>query len=73
MKALLKILFLLLVVNVSVFSQKLEIKNGATLTANSVTIRVAGHWYNNGIFNAGSSTIIFNGDSETQYLNPQTW
>lgn len=39
----------------------LEIKNAATFNAGSFTHTIGGNWINNGSFNSGTSTILFNG------------
>lgn len=39
----------------------LDIKSGATFNAGSFTHSIGGNWINNGSFNAGTGTILFNG------------
>jgi len=50
-----------------------QIDNGATMTAASAgTINVSGNWSNSGTFGANSSTVIFNGNGNTQTLSGST-
>jgi hypothetical protein len=39
----------------------LTIENGASLSATTGTLNISGNWVNNGIFNSGTGTVIFNG------------
>ncbi len=39
----------------------LTIENGASLSSTTGTINISGNWVNNGTFNSGTGTVIFNG------------
>ena len=47
------------------------INNGVTFTTNGINMEVSGDWTNNGIFNAGSSTVTFDG-SDSQFMTGDT-
>lgn len=44
---------------------QITINSGSTLFADSYTINIAGVWDNNGTFNAGTGTVIFDGTSQS--------
>ncbi|HMJ67982.1 MAG TPA: T9SS type A sorting domain-containing protein [Cyclobacteriaceae bacterium] len=46
---------------------------GSTLAAGSNTINIAGLWDNNGVFQAGTGTVIFDGNSQTIENNSQAF
>jgi len=49
----------------------IEIESGASLTANSYDITVSGYngaWINNGTFNSGTGTVIFNHGVSNEYV-----
>lgn len=41
----------------------LTIENGASLSATTGTINISGNWVNNGLFNQGTGTVNFNGNT----------
>jgi hypothetical protein len=45
----------------TVYAKSLRIENGASLTMGNGTLVVAENWLNNGTFNPGSGTVVFNG------------
>jgi len=48
--------------------QNLTIDNSASLSSNNHTISITGDWINNGAFNEGSGTVIFNGNANAQSI-----
>ena len=55
-----------LMVNPLLLNGNLELNNaGSTFTANGINVTVKGNFLNNGIYNAGANTTIFNGSTQS--------
>jgi hypothetical protein len=51
-------------INSSASCRNLTIENGGTLTFTAGSLSLAGNWTNNGTFNSGTGTVVFNGNTD---------
>ncbi len=59
---------IIILYTVSGYSQGITIGSGTTFSLGNSTLYLSGNWTNNGTFNAGTSTVVFNGASGSQTI-----